>query len=156
MFHDEYATCKATYATLRVYPGELGPDEVTRILGIEPTSLQKRKEVRNSLSNTQDLVKLNGWFLSSKDQIESPDVRRHIDWIIDQSKNSKDAFQQLRDAGVRMDVSCYWLSAFGHGGPSLSPFQIHKLAELGLDCWFDVYFSDRDGENLPSTKGQKT
>jgi len=49
MEDDENATCKSTYATLRIYLGELDSDEVARIVGVESTSLQKRGEARKKL-----------------------------------------------------------------------------------------------------------
>lgn len=39
---DDYPTCARTYATLRIYPGEIDPTEVTGRLGIEPSSWQRR------------------------------------------------------------------------------------------------------------------
>lgn len=33
MYIDEYASCKKTYATLRIYPGDIDPEEVTLRLG---------------------------------------------------------------------------------------------------------------------------
>ena len=97
-YNDDYAACKATYATQRIYSGELDSDKVTRILGVKPTTFQRQGAIRNPAFKTQDLVKLNGWSFSSKDQIESRDIRRPLDWNLDQFKNSKEAFQQLRDA----------------------------------------------------------
>jgi hypothetical protein len=79
------------------------------------------------------------WFLSSEDSVESGDIRRHIDWILEQIADKSDVFVALRDAGGTADVSCYWATASGHGGPSLWPRQMAILASLGLEIWFDVY-----------------
>lgn len=38
MIDDDYGTCEATYASLRVYPAGGGLGRVTRLLGLEPTS----------------------------------------------------------------------------------------------------------------------
>jgi hypothetical protein len=50
-----------------------------------------------------------------------------------------DAVRGLQAGGCRMDVSCYWLSRSGHGGPAVSAAQMGELARLGLELWFDVY-----------------
>ena len=38
-----------------------------------------------------------------------------------------------------MDIFCYWLSASGQGGPTLSPDLMRRLAEAELEIGFDVY-----------------
>lgn len=43
-----------------------------------------------------------------------------------------------------MDISCFWASAYGHGGPALSPQSMQKLAQLELEIGFDVYFWGED------------
>ena len=43
--------------------------------------------------------------------------------------------------GHRLDISCYWLSQSGHGGPTLTPDIMRRLAELVVPVWFDVYFT---------------
>jgi hypothetical protein len=47
----------------------------------------------------------------------------------------------LASQGVKIDICCLWFSESGHGGPTLSPQQLSKLGELGIDLWFD--FTDR-------------
>ena len=130
-------TCAATFATLRIYPGDLQPASVTESLGIEPSRIQQRGDLRGKRK-----LKLNGWFLRSEHEVESLDLRCHLDWILDQVESKADALGQLQEAGVKADVFCYWLSKHGHGGPTISPDQSRRLASLGLDCSFDIYFAD--------------
>lgn len=130
---DEYATCAATRATLRIY--DLPPDEVTAALGIEPDETQSRGELRHGKP-----IKLDGWFLSTQQHLPSRDVRLHIGWLLDRLQGREQALEALRAKGARTDISCYWLSASGHGGPTVPPALARRLAELGLECWFDVYF----------------
>ena len=47
---------------------------------------------------------------------------------------------ELRTAGCETVLDCYWVSATGHGGPMLWAEQLGRLAEYGLELWFDVYF----------------
>lgn len=130
---DEYATCARTRATLRIY--DVPPDEITAALGIEPDETQRRGELRHGKP-----IKLDGWFLSTKAHLESRDVRLHIGWLLDRLQGREQALEALRAKGARTDISCYWLSASGHGGPTVPPALARRLAELGLECWFDVYF----------------
>jgi hypothetical protein len=49
---------------------------------------------------------------------------------------------ELQQEGARTDVFCYWVSASGQGGPRLLPSTMGRLAQLGLEVGFDVYFQD--------------
>jgi hypothetical protein len=135
----DYPTCQRTYATLRIYPAALDPADVTARLGLEPSDWQRRGESRKPGGRP---AKLHGWFLSSEGAIESRDVRRHLDWLLSRIDSRADALHALRSDGCRMDVSCFWVSASGHGGPSVLPTQMGPLARLGLELWFDIYLGD--------------
>ena len=133
-YNDDYPTCSSTYATLRVYFGAISPDEISSRLNLEPSRTQFA-EVRGP--GIMDVPA--GWFLTSEGAVDSNDVRRHLDWLLHQIADKSSVFDSLRSAGVSIDVFCYWLSASGHGGPTLSPTQMSVLASLGLDVGFDVY-----------------
>jgi hypothetical protein len=140
----DYPTCERTYATLRIYPELLDPSEVIARLGIEPSAWQRRGEARKPGGRPANL---HGWFLSSDGVVESRDVRRHLDWLLSAIVPRADVICALQSEGCRMDVSCFWVSASGHGGPSVRPAQMGELARLGLELWFDVYLgSGSDAE----------
>ncbi len=143
-YDDDYPTCVKTFATLRFYHDEESPEAVTEALGMPPTKSQlkgmnivKRREVRRPVS---------GWFLGSESEVESKDVRRHIDWILDQIEGLENAIEDLNRRGWRSDVNCYWLS-IGHGGPMLDPPQMVDLAKLNLPCGFEVYSNDSNDKS---------
>lgn len=139
-YDDAYPSCVRTSATLRIYPGALDPDEVTLRLGVEPSLVQRRGEPLGP--GQRKLAALNAWFLSSEGEVvDSRDARRHLDWILDRLEGGRaGALAELRRGGAAVDLSCYWLSARSSGGPTLSAPQMGRLAALGLDLWFDVYF----------------
>ena len=135
-YDDHYATCIETYATLRIYPNE-SPETVTTQLGISPTRVQEKGD----RSKTGVPFTTHGWFLCSRNFCSSRDIRRHLDWILEKITSKRNVIQLLCGDGTKADISCYWLSAHGHGGPTLSPIQMAQLATLNLDCWFDIYFA---------------
>lgn len=137
---DNYPTCKRSYVTLRIYPANLDPKEVTHRLGIEPSEWQRQGETRYPNSKRSDQITLNGWFLTSNGIVNSKDSRQHLDWLLAQLAPKADTIRALQAEGCRMDISCYWLSKCGHGGPSVTPNQMEQLARLGVELWFDVYF----------------
>lgn len=143
--NDEYPTCERTFVTLRIYPGATDPAEVSRRLGIDPTSVRiKDGEAKNSLGRTR-VHPVNAWFLSSENVVHSKDVRRHLDWILDLVEPTAERLLELqRESDVRMTVNCTWWSAGGQGGPTLWPEQMARLARLNLECTFDISFYGLD------------
>ena len=144
---DGYATCVETRAKLLIYPGDFSPHEVTRRLGVEPTKVNiLGEEVVNKLGRRR-VTKNNGWFLSSEGQVTSLDLRRHIDWILHHVSPKATELAALQAIpGLKMSVDCVWHSRSGHGGPTLWPEQMRALADLNLECSFDIYFFGDDDE----------
>ena len=138
-YDDDYPTCAGTYTTLRIYPGEIDPAAVTDRLGIEPSKWQRRGEPTRHAGGPSKVAPLNGWFLESRGQVDSRDSRRHVDWLLDRVEPSAEALRSLQGAGCRMDISCFWTSRSGHGGPTIPPDQMRRLAALDIELWFDFY-----------------
>jgi len=40
---------------------------------------------------------------------------------------------------LEFSFSCYWGSAYGHGGPEISPNTLRRIADLDATLWFDFY-----------------
>lgn len=131
-YNDNYETCYKTYATFRIYTGEIDPNKITEILNIEPSEV-----ILKGMGRRKNFV--NGWFISSEDKIDSKDSRRHIDWLLNQIYPLKDKILELISKDYKIDISCYWSSMHGTGGPTLSPYQMKKLSELNIEIWFDFY-----------------
>lgn len=137
MYIENYATCSNTYVTLRIYYENMNSEKLTEYLKIEPTRSQNKGEINNKDKNTN--IQLNGWFLSSKINIDSKDCRRHIDFLTNQLLPIKDKLVNIINDGGKIDLSCYWKSKNGNGGPTLSTKQFKDLSELEIELWFDFY-----------------
>jgi hypothetical protein len=112
---------------------------VTRLLGVEPTGTQKRGQPLQ-----KGVIRTGGWFLTTEGAVASRDVCRHLDWLLDRLVGRGEALRQLQEQGCRLDLSCSWVSASGHGGPTLYAATLTHLAELGIEVGFDVYFDGRE------------
>jgi hypothetical protein len=137
--NDDNKSCARTCAELRIYSGDIHPLTVTHLLGISPTSVVAKgeKSPPNSLGRSR-VGKINGWFLSSEPNVQSKDLRRHLDWLMKQLWPASDALRALQAVpGIRMYVYCPWWSEDGGGGPALWPEQMKMLAELNLECTID-------------------
>ena len=146
-YNDEYPTCDETYATLCVL--EIEPAEVTATFGLEPSRAHRAGEPRPEKAAPPGATwPRHGWFLCTRDEVRSRDVRHHVDWLLDRLARHAASIRLLRDRGAKLSIPCYWRSAHGHGGPALAPAQMRALGALEIDVWFDVYFvgsAEKDG-----------
>src|SRR3974390_2933822 len=138
-YNDQYPTCAETYSTLRIFSDKIPPDEITRILGIEPTRAFSKGD---AYSRRKLERKSNGWFYSTKELSKSKDTRKHIDFILAAIDGKEDAIRSLCNQGCKIDLCSYWVST-GQGGPWLVPCQMLKLGNLGIEIWWDVYFAPK-------------
>jgi hypothetical protein len=125
---DDYQSCQDTYATLLIYTGEKNPEEISIALDLIPTRISHAYGRH-----------LNGWFLSSKEHIDSKDCRRHIDWILDKISDKKDILLNLQNNNIKISIMCMWASQSGNGGPTISPKQMSRLVDLNLEVSWDVW-----------------
>lgn len=137
--NNDYPTCEETYVTLRVYHDSADPASVSSALRLEPSDSQRVGEAYERRGVTRS-YKLSGWFLCSEGRVESYDTAKHLDWLLQQLQPSHQALDSLRSQGWRMDIACLWDSHAGHGGPTLSRDLLRRLADLGIELWFDIYF----------------
>lgn len=130
---DDYGTCRECWAELRLGSASLSLSTAAEALGL----------------GTQDFEKSDGgWALSSRDQIFSRDLRRHLDWLLARLAGRKVQLDSLRWQGVQAEVYCAWLGEMG--GPAFWPEQMAGLAALDLDLVLDYSWADpleRDEEN---------
>lgn len=136
---DDYPTCEETYVTLRVYHESADPASVSSALRLEPSKSQRVGESYERRGVTRR-YKLSGWFLCSEGRVESYDTAKHLDWLLQQLQPRQQAFDTLRAQGWRIDIACLWDSHAGHGGPTFPPELLRRLADLGVELWFDIYF----------------
>lgn len=152
-----YSSCEETRAQLRVYSDSRLSDEITGLLGIEPTEKHNKGDrFTNSIGRTRQAPS-TGWFLSSRDRVTSNDLRDHLDWLLTELMGARAAVLALQeDEKTQMEITCYWRSASGLGGPTLWPEQMRSMADLNLECGFDYYFvvedEDWDGWFAPSVR----
>lgn len=137
-YADELRACSETFVTLRIYHEEIMPEAVSRRLNIEPDKMV----VKGSRISKKRIAQLNGWFLTSKEKLDSKDCRRHFDWLIHKLTGRGEEISMLSQEGFECYVSCFWVSSSGNGGPSLSPPQMLGLANLGLGVSWDIYFEN--------------
>lgn len=139
-YKDDYPTCAETYATLCLYHSDLDPRAITELLGIAPTDSHRKGDRFPPKAKQPAIATSGAWFFSSKGQVNSKDIRRHVDWILERLVGKEKVTNDLKAKGYEIRINCYWASASGHGGPWLMPEQMKQMAEMGVEISFDVYF----------------
>lgn len=140
---DEDASCAETFVTFRLFKEDLNPDDVSRLLGLDASGVQRKGEPQYP-KNPDSLLRFRsgGWLLSTKGHVESRDLRRHVEWLLGRLEPQREALLRLSREGCAMDLFCFWLSAGGQGGPELDAVLMGRLADLSLPIRFDIYFTD--------------
>ena len=150
-------SCVETRVQLRIYPDSRLSDEITELLGIEPTERHDKGDRFTGSSGRTHEAPLTCWFLSSRDRVTSNDLRDHLDWLLTELMGARAAVLALqKDDDTQMRITCYWRSASGQGGPTLWPEQMRSMTELNLECDFEYCFvvedEDWDGWFAPSVR----
>ena len=140
--NDDYPSCDRTTAELRIYPS-CSADEVSKILGLQPTESGNAGDLRVTGTGKSRTVKKTHWVLSSEASVSSKDLRAHLDWLLEKVTPHSDGLAKLvMQEGTKVCVVCVWWSANGQGGPTLWPEQMKGLADLGIELGFDIQFHD--------------
>ena len=154
-YDDDYLGCARTYVGFTVRHWTASSEDVTATLGVEPTDLTaaRRREEQPGIALA---ARPNSWHFSTATLSESRDFGRHLDILLETIGDKSDELSALRSRGWAMDISVYWLSRHGHGGPALWPDQSASLGQLGLEIWFDIYFDDSEDLDRPLGPGELT
>ena len=133
---------KRTHAALRIIGKDVDPAEVSYIFGVQPTRARLVEVEAAS-------VNLSFWSLSSEGHIDSSSLEEHIDWVLRQIELRLVKLEgYLNQVNAYADVFCFWESAVGHGGPTLSANLLGRLAGYNLHLTLDIYFRDEAHEEV--------
>ena len=136
-YDDDYATCKLTFCSLNVYSTILSFDEIDSALELEFDKGFSKGEAQR-MGPHKKIWPHSYARITTQDKVDSKDMRRHLDFLLSTIQDAP--FATLIDQEkLTANISCYWESKYGQGGPTLSPHQFQQLAQLPLELWFDIY-----------------
>lgn len=121
---EDFPNCKKTHATLFIQHADLEPEVLTERLGVRPTYSFRSGEKTYKWGTP---IEHGRWCLDTRSSVRSSDLRRHLDWLIDQLAGNEKVFAELRAGGYSLWVFCDWeaegfTDTFGcFAGPSVSP-----------------------------------
>ena len=115
-----------TVATLRVFGDNLDPDEVSALLGVEPTSGGKREGTRQG-----------SWLFRASDSVPG-DINAQLCEIFAQTTDDLRVWGHLKER-FRVDVFCGLFMEGRNEGQELEADVLLALGQRGLRLGLDIY-----------------
>ena len=139
-FKEENMNCEETHVVFRIMDDELNIAELTKSLNLKPDFYAIKGQCIPG-NNRGVLAKKNIWSITSEG-LKTTSLENHIWHIVSQLNGRESVINQLKNDGVTVELSCFWMSATGQGGPIISNKALQTMSKLGLDLDFDIYFCD--------------
>ncbi|WNC67370.1 DUF4279 domain-containing protein [Thalassotalea nanhaiensis] len=136
------AVISKTKLSLRVIGDELIPDEVSNLLGCEPTIERRKGEPFswNKQLEQHRLAKSGMWRLEAKDKIPG-NINEQISELLIQTSSDMDVWRSLSEK-YTIDLFCGFFMESCMEGISLSSQSIKDLADRFIEIEFDIYGPD--------------
>jgi hypothetical protein len=130
-------------ASLRITGDDLEPNEVTRLLGCQPSEAWEKGQpmpgrARAPRANT------GGWLLRS-DLPKLSELEAKIQNILDRITDDREAWLAIHNR-FRADIFCGLFMHEMNQGFELSPSILRRLADRGLKIGFDIYADCSDDQ----------
>ena len=126
--------------SLRVFGDGLEPDEVSALLGCQPTRFHRKGD--KSSQNGTSLEPTGAWILDSG-LSEKAEIEEHVEALLSLISNDSDEWANLT-AGFSASILCsVFLNQYNEGF-ELSPRLAQSMAERGLVIAFDIYSGDAE------------
>lgn len=124
-------------ATLRIMGDDLIPEEVTSLLGSNPTSAYRKGQMEQ-LRSGRTLIRRSGmWRLEALD-CEPENVDGQVSEILGKLTSDLDVWTILA-ARFQMDLYCGWFMQETNEGLTISPKTMLALASRGIELGIDIY-----------------
>lgn len=124
---------------LRVMGRDLEPQEVSRLLELEPTISHKRGDDRTGKAAKSSSEYSEGLWAWGPSLAEIEPLAEHVRALVDVLEPKIAVLQHLRNLGLRMDIFIGIFGSDNNFGFTMSPELLEKLGRLDIDLDFDVY-----------------
>ena len=136
-------------ASLRIFGDELIPEEITELLGCQPTEAWRRGDVQSVRAGAPFLRKRGAWFLRAP-PTEPEDFNGQVAHLFAQTSNDLSVWENLRGK-YQVDLFCGWFMSTSNDGVALSVAALRALADRGVELSLDVYDASEEGCDGPTS-----
>lgn len=124
-----------TTVSLRITGDMLDPEEITRLLGIEPTRCTCKGDVRRIASGRDVIAQVGSWVLST----DTPDgLDAGIGALLGKLPHDPAVWRDLNER-YRCDMFCGLFMQDSKEGAELQPQVLSMLVDRGLRLGLDIY-----------------
>lgn len=133
---DHMAELRETYVSLRFFGDTLEPQEITAILGIEPSRAYRKGDPWSADENRR--YRRTGAWLYRVPRAEPGDLVRQLHDLLNASTANTDQWVRLTNR-YHGDIFCGLFMAETNEGVEISPLLLEAIASRGLRLSLDVY-----------------
>lgn len=133
-------TDKSCSATLRIASKAISVDDISTVMGVRPSESYDIGDVISKRSPTPTLRTESVWLFSSGVPDAQP-LEDHIEELLAFSEQRAFNLKQL-SSECDIEMFCTFSTFNGQGGFVLDKFAAQRVAKLGIDLVFDLYFLD--------------
>jgi hypothetical protein len=125
-------------AALRIFGDSLVPEDVSRLLGCEPTASERKGEqIVGPRTGTVRVARTGRWSLQAA-RAEPEGLSGQIDELLGRLTNDMRAWAKVSGT-CRIDLFVGLFMDSGNNGLSVSPVHLLALGERGIELGLDVY-----------------
>lgn len=117
---------RTLWLNLRAYNDADGPDELTALLGIEPSRAFAKGAILES-----GIAPKNGWFLESSEEVDSRKFVEHLTYILAQLSSARDGYEEAKKRGWSFDLQAF-VAVPPANSIGLRPDLMRTLVDLDL------------------------
>ena len=132
-------------AALRIVGDDLVPDEVTRLLGADPSTAYARGDEIPSKHGATRVAKLGFWSCTGP-ATEPADIDAQVTELLQRLNPDLDVWQRLAEK-FHIDLFCGWFMENLNEGIEISPGTLMALAQRRITLSLDIYdYEDEPNE----------
>ena len=135
------ANLARSVATLRISGDDLLPEEISSLLGSEPTHGQHRGQEISNKSGMR-IAKFGHWRLEAKDE-EPENLDAQVHELLNRLTPDLLVWSTLSNQ-FRIDLFCGLFMNKSNEGVSIAPSTLTSLGERGIELSLDIYAPDID------------
>ncbi|RYH57428.1 MAG: DUF4279 domain-containing protein [Alcaligenaceae bacterium] len=125
-------------ATLRIMGDELLPEEVSRLLGAEPTSGHAKGQHLSTGPSGRTLTRNSGMWRLCATETKPENLDHQVSELLGQVTSDLSVWSGIA-ARFRVDLFCGWFMDSGNEGVAISPATMVALGQRGIQLSVDIY-----------------
>ena len=128
---------------MRIFGDDLDPDEITVVLGREPTRVQRKGGPVGGQEQSSCIAPTGGWWLHAEEK--SPgDLDEQVRKLLDGLPQDLSVWSDISGRCSRLDLFCGLFLGEDNQGETLSPETLAALGARHISLGLDIYGAERN------------